>query len=65
MEWIKPTIKHVLVVAASCGVAYFAWRILGLESPITLGLFSLIVVAAEKLVRSHPDIPVGDFVNLN
>ena len=65
MDWIKPTILHVVAVAVSLAVAVAAWKILGLESPVVLGLFALVAVATEKLVREHPSIPVGDYININ
>lgn len=59
----KATIMHVIAVAVSLGVATILIKLLGVDSPVVMGVIGLVVVALEKLVRAHNGIGVKDYVN--
>jgi len=63
MNWIKPTILHVIAVGVAVGVAMILIRVLHVDNEVIAAVIALIVVALEKLIRAHPSIPVSDYIN--
>jgi len=57
------TLLHVLAAATAIAIAATAWKLLGSDSELVLGGLTLAALAAEKLIRALPQIPVGDYVN--
>ena len=63
MAWLKSTIIHVISVVVALGVAYFLVKVLNVDNTTLSAVIALVVLALEKLVRTHPSIPVKDYVN--
>jgi len=55
---------HVLAVAVPAMLAYLVWSLVGSESELFLGLLIAAGVAAEKMSRVLPQVPIKDWVNL-
>lgn len=62
-EALVSTLVHTIELGACVLAAVVVLKFLGADSETSAMVMTLILAALTKFVRSHEDIPVGDYVN--
>jgi ABC-type arginine transport system permease subunit len=62
-EALVSTLIHTLELAACVVASVVVLKVLGADGETSAMVMTLVLAALTKFVRSHEDIPVGDYVN--